>query len=42
MRTISLPECALRATAPLVLGLSFVACGSSSKGVEGEGGGSTG
>ena len=42
MKAIGLPECAVRATAPLIVGLSFVACSGSSKGVEGENAGSTG
>ena len=42
MKAIGLPELAVRATAPLIVGLSFVACSGSSKGVEGENGGSTG
>lgn len=42
MKTTCLPERALRATAPLMLGLSFVACSSSSRGVEDDGAGGAG
>ena len=42
MRVISLPERAAKATASLIVGLSFASCSSGSKGVDGENGGTTG